>query len=545
MDSEVFQEKHRIRVQIFDAPTESSDPSFIEPQYMSLEGLPPMSIFKALTRVYMIKVPASFFNNAENKELRMLAGEGVFRFDTYCFFRDVKKWFQWASIFWVKEYFYGSNLRSVDGKSPYTLLMQPFSGINAINMEDDIILSSDPQHREYLHGYGMTPLIKFLLENYNKDLNLLAKIYIELRDRFGRQHPVEAILNQVGTPENIWWPEFHKAYLEGSIWDIPGQTFMEKIDSENKVDFVDENDTLKYLDRSYPDLSARLFQVNLSKNLSASVLGDGDQLNFKLGPKSLNLDYVKILVFSFKDGKVTFLSEGDEVTIDRVKDLIDSGITTLLATVVNSANEYPFLEEMNIELTIKIIKEKVWPWKYVTIEATVTDAIMQSPSMGETSWGNFNYKLNEHLLEASDDGTHFTASWLDHSASYKFEGGIDITVDTVTFEITGFYAWSNMESISDNKVTLSEKHAIRGKEGLSIPVVYWDNDFLSHQVSGEEVCSVIESLTYEYTAYSGESIALQNTLSSYSCDYNAGFPGKHCRSGDRSFFNQFVQNKKQ
>ena len=299
------------------------------------------------------------------------------------------------------------------------------------------------------------------------------------------------------------------------------RVFLDKINSSDKVHFMDDSDTVKHFDRNYMDLSARLCQVNLSKNLSENVLGDGDKMNFKLGPKSLNMDYVKVLVYKYKEGQLTFLGEGQEVTIDNVKGLIDNGDTTLLAAVVNSANEYPYEEEMNIELTIEMIKERIWPWKYVSLDVFVTDAILRSNSGDDYLWEKFTYEMTDKELKASEDGTHFTANWLEQTSDYKVEGGIDITVDTVTYEITGFYAWGNSESISDNKVTLSVRGEIRGKEGISIPVVYWDDDFLSHQVTGEEVCSVIERWTYVYTAYPGESYELKNTLVSYSCDYTA------------------------
>lgn len=521
LDKDIYQGDYKVRVQIFDEPSEFSNPSFIEPKYRTWAGISPKSRFNTLSHVFMIKIPESSFLNADDKQLRMLAGEGIFRFETYFFFENEKNWLHWASIFWVREYFYGSNLRSVGGKNPYSLLMQPFWGINTNNMEDDIILPWNPLTRDYLHGYGMTPLLKYLLENHNEDLDLLTKMYYELMQTSDRKHPVEAILNSVSTTEDIWLPGFFKDYLEGTIWDIPGETFLEKIDSDDVVNFVNETDTLKYLDRDYPDLSARLFQVNLAIDLVESGLGDGDKLKFELGPKSLNMDYVKVLVFRYKKGEIAFLGEGSEVTVNNVKSLLENGDATLLAAVVNSANEYPFLEKMNIELTIKLVKERIWPWKYVTIDALVTDAIHTSPTMGETSWGNFTHKLADHLLEESEDGTRFTASWLEQDSNYKNEGGIDIVVDTLTYEITWFYAWSNMESISDNKVTQFEKHTIEGKAGLSIPVVYWDDDYLTHQVSGEEVCSVIEKWSYEYCSYPGESYELKNTLSSYTCNYNA------------------------
>ncbi len=179
--------------------------------------------------------------------------------------------------------------------------------------------------------------------------------------------------------------------------------------------FVDDTDTVKHFDKSYPDLSARLCQINLSNNLSEFVLGDGDKLNFKLGPKNLNMDYVKVLVYKCKEGQLTFLGEGQEVTIDNVKGLIDNGDTTLLAAVVNSANEYPYEEEMNIELTIKMIRERIWPWKYVSLDVLVSNAILRSNSGDDYLWAKFTYEMTDKELKASEDGTRFTANWLEQT----------------------------------------------------------------------------------------------------------------------------------
>ena len=521
MEKQIFQKDYMIRVNIFNEPARITHPFFFQPQFEPMEGFD-ASINSPWTKIYKIKIPGSYFENADNNQLRMAAGEGVFWFDNYCYVKDKKNWLHWALNYWVREYFYGSNPEYKEGNDTYAMVMRPFQGINAIIKDDE---ETSPMGAydatKRLHGFGMSSLMKYLFDTYNDNFDLLPKIYAEMSDESGLLHPIDVILNSIEDPEYIWWPGFFKEYLTGGIWDVPAEVFLDKINSSDKVLFMDDTDTVRYFDRSYMDLSAGLFQVNLSKDLSEYVLGDEDKMNFKLGPKSLNMNYVKVLVYKFKEGQLTFLGEGQDVTIDNVKGLIDDGYTTLLAAVVNSANEYPYKEEMNIELTIRMIKEKIWPWKYVTIDAHVTEAIFQSPSMGETSWDNFTHELTDRLLEASEDGTQFTANWLDQDTNYKYEGGIDITVDTETFEITGFYAWSNMESISDNKVTLSEKHDIQGKEGLSIPVVYWDDDYLTHQVSGEEVCSVIGDWTYVYSANPGESYELRNTLATYSCNNNA------------------------
>ena len=111
----------------------------------------------------------------------------------------------------------------------------------------------------------------------------------------------------------------------------------------------------------------------------------------------------------------------------------------------------------------------------------------------------------------------YTASWLDQDANYKYEGGMDLILDKENFAISSFYLWSNSESLSEGKVTLSEKTRIRGKEGSLIPMVYSDDVFCYHQVEGSEVCPAIGSYTYEYNMYPGESYEQKNTLVSYSC----------------------------
>lgn len=188
--------------------------------------------------------------------------------------------------------------------------------------------------------------------------------------------------------------------------------------------------------------------------------------------------------------------------------------------MVNSTNESPYLEEMEIQLTARIEREKTWFWKYVSIEAIV-DAIHMSNTGDETTWDDFRYSVSDKELNINEDGTLLYTTWLDQLTDYKYEGGINIDIDPVTYEITGFYVWSNSESYSDGMVSLSEQTVIQGKEGIRIPVVYQDGDYLDHQLSGTAVCPAIESWTYTYAMYPGESYEYTNTLVSYSCSENA------------------------
>ena len=109
MDMNTLKGDYKIRVQIFDDPPNAGQPCFIEPKFASLESFPMQSRYKIFTNVYLITIPRSYFENADDNQLRMVAGQGVFRFENYCFFRDAKNWLHWALNYWVREYFYGSN----------------------------------------------------------------------------------------------------------------------------------------------------------------------------------------------------------------------------------------------------------------------------------------------------------------------------------------------------------------------------------------------------------------------------------------------------
>lgn len=248
--------------------------------------------------------------------------------------------------------------------------------------------------------------------------------------------------------------------------------------------------------------------MNLSTYLSEFVLQEEDRLKFELGPGSLNPDYLRVLVFTCKDDQITFHSEGTEVMIDNLKGLIEDGHTSLLAVVVNSASESPYLLDMEIDLKISILKRKSWPYTYLSVKTVVTEALFKDGSGSETSWEKLDVSFPEQQVEVLEEGTYYKASWLDTYTDYTYEGGMEVAIDPETQVITYFYLWSNSESTSEGKVTNSTRIAITGNEGLSIPMVYSDQESSSHKVSGAEVCTVIKDYNWVHSQYPGESYEL-------------------------------------
>ncbi len=518
LDANLFTGDLKLRVQIIDEENSERRATYCKPDFDPLKGvyLQGRNHFTVeVVSLYTIKIPVKYFLQADSKELRKIAGQGVFQFGSYCRLPEETNWVGYAFRTWVDDYFYGSNSIPLNE----TRIMHPFYGFNIINMDDylDIFPNKYYLKRHIYHGICMSPMISFLMDQVNPDLDLMAKIYDKMVNPDVFNQPIDAMPGSVATPVNQWWPDFIKAYLEGSIRDIPGEMFLDKIDAGDQMHFMDETDTVKYFERSYPDFSAKLCQLNLSKNLSESVLGESDYLKFEVGPEQLDLDYVRVLVYGYKDEELEFLSQGKEVTIDHLKERMEQGYETFLAVVVNSLSEAPYLEEVDIDLTVQIIKEKKWPWSYLAVQVVVTDAILRAKDGTEYTWNEYQYKIPDKEMKVSEEGTRFTTDWLEQDANYKYEGGMEITLDKETFEITSFYLWSNSESFSEGKVTQTEKTQIRGKEGTVIPMVYSDDVYCYHQLEGEEVCPAIQSYTYEYTMYPGESYEQINNLVSYSC----------------------------
>ncbi|MEJ2614932.1 MAG: hypothetical protein P8Z35_08240 [Ignavibacteriaceae bacterium] len=157
----------------------------------------------------------------------------------------------------------------------------PFNGIQSFLETSPSILES--------HGIGMSALIKHLTKTYGN--NIVGKFFNGLKTNPNALEVILDTLNYVyNTPESIWWPNFFKEYISGNIYNVQGDKFLNNI--TKTIEFND-GDTLKHIDETYKDLSAKLFRININ----STDTKNNKSLNFKLGPSSLNLDYVKVLVF--------------------------------------------------------------------------------------------------------------------------------------------------------------------------------------------------------------------------------------------------------
>jgi len=195
------------------------------------------------------------------------------------------------------------------------------------------------------HGVGWAPLLKHLAEGQGGATTVTAAFHEVLNQPNG----VNALLTSVSEAEYIWLPGFFRKYIAGELYDVQADSFLTTIGQAEEFTIDGIEDTLRHFVHPYPDLSAKLYRVNLRfGNLSEDAT-----ITFAVGPQSLNVGYVDVVVFTYAGGELAYQSMADEVTIAGVRELTASGYD-LVAAVVNSASEPPYEGTSNIELDVMV-----------------------------------------------------------------------------------------------------------------------------------------------------------------------------------------------
>jgi hypothetical protein len=197
------------------------------------------------------------------------------------------------------------------------------------------------------HGYGMSAMIQHLVAVAGNDL-WIAGVY---RAGAAGVPPVEALIAQSPDPVLIsWWSNFYVSYLQGGIYAVNPQMFLNTIvvPPARRFTVAGTTDTLKTFDAAYQDLSVKLHIVELkyAKLDSAAVLslevdGTGD---------------AGVTVFKCRNGVVTHLGgyASKSLTVDNPRVLTDQGYNLLVA-VTNRRHVAPYTGATPVRLTARMI----------------------------------------------------------------------------------------------------------------------------------------------------------------------------------------------
>ena len=460
--------------------------------------------FDELIEKYSVIINDAFLASLSNSEVRMIAGEAVYRFIRSQFLGRENNWFDWATIFWSTYKFFNESKLWGDRFTRDPIYMQAFEGMEtgylSVPIGPNELGGYNFSTSAAGHGLGMSPFIEFLIKNYGQDKSLLVNIFDEII-KHPYEIPPEFLMKTISAPEQIWWPGFFKAYIAGNIFDISGDDFIKTIPEDQNHVFKIESlsDTLKYFDETYYDLSAKLFRVDI---VNADIKVNGI-LKFNLGPSSLNLDYVKAQVFGLRDNKLVFLNEGINFMIGGLQEY-----NTLAVCVVNSANEPPYTGTLDISLDIR----GQWT-ESVLLDFNLCEIHFSADGVYD------NNPVNAYVVFSAEQsgnfqGKTFEARWNNNATCLLDSGKITVTVDPSA--LFASYTMSRRLHDTCNENNIVYKSYI---EGANVPLAKTEENTLLFEIKGDDACNYVSKVEYEVDYGNGD----KWTLVTHSCSNTSWF----------------------
>ncbi|MDX1700453.1 MAG: hypothetical protein R3250_07550, partial [Melioribacteraceae bacterium] len=255
----------------------------------------------------------------------------------------------------------------------------------------------------------------------------------------------------------------------------------------------------------YRDLSAKLFKVDIK---SEKLKSDG-VLNFKIGPESLNLDYIKLLIFGISNNKLTLLSEGIDVIVGN----LDS-YQGLLACVVNSGNESPYTGTSKIELSIRSI-DSLPPEGIMTISAKFLEDLYLKTATDEYDIIGADY-IDHYVtgkVKLINDSTYWGEWDEDDQIGYHHKGSMTVVIDPLTKNLK--YFESDEVRDVDRGIVATEKIISKLLDLPPFRTNIYSWDFIEYDKQAKDA---LQTLEYKEVASDPGSVWEQTLIRFYTND---------------------------
>ncbi|MFC2133604.1 hypothetical protein ACFLR4_04335 [Bacteroidota bacterium] len=378
-------------------------------------------------------------------ELRTTAGHEFFhivqsKYDTRSWSSKIwdgngpQYWLDEATAVWAESMFTAAFNYVSDARDGHE--MAPFEGMQSG-------AAANPAH----HGYGMSAMIKYLVDSYGP--GIVKNIYDRIK---AGSAPVAAISLAVPDQIDVWWPVFQSFYTLGLVTnDISTARLTSDVNTETFT-ISTPADTLRQFLTTSTDLSGSLFDFKLNN----SAFDPFAMMNLTLNAPP----YCTMMVYTYKGTTINYLGFSDTVfPLYGLKALKDEG-WHILALVSNSKLVSPFNGSTPISLTAKVELPAIdlSSIKYVEI-AVNAEIHLDSTAVGKGSSWQWEY-IGFPSAEGSFNGNTFIA---DHECVelYGGTGTISVTVDPVNLAVTSFNA---TQEITDTQY---------GVIGTNVPFVYF------------------------------------------------------------------------
>jgi hypothetical protein len=183
----------------------------------------------------------------------------------------------------------------------------------------------------------------------------LTRIYDE---RNNGKKLSESITSVLGEDETVWWPDFVKEYICGNVYNVPSSSFLA---SSKDLFTVTTKDTTRTFKGVFGDLAADIYTISIDDAASNDI----GSLRFTAESNDVGSDYLNVLLFGMKGGKLEYLGRGKTISVTDVVQHTDNN--KLLAVVTNSILDYPYRYDNDYSLTITAMRKTGIDLKYAMI----------------------------------------------------------------------------------------------------------------------------------------------------------------------------------
>ncbi len=332
------------------------------------------------------------------------------------------------------------------------------------HMEPIAGIYKGPQTNAEHYGYGMSAFIKYLVKK--NDITSLSKIYNSIKSGSAKD-PVEAIENSHSLDFSKIYPKFLEEYFGGEIYSDFERSLLLSHATEG-FHMASEDDTIKTITKEYEGFSARIFRVEVSY----SGIKEADNLSIQSSAIG------EFLVYKIKGLELSLLGRAyDEFIVPNLKKLKDEN-ARILVIRPNSTNSKD-------EITVNFIVERglgldaVWAKLYVHGEFSgdiISSASVEFPKeVSSEDWPNYpmlkgSYNNETKVFSASYNGNSLVCN-----------------IDLKNSKMSGSISFSN------NDATFTDRHVTANATFSNIPLVKWDDKYVSQYSSNTPTGTVTVS----------------------------------------------------
>lgn len=391
----------------------------------NLNGIPYLAVNRASLAAGMLsEIKTELGMNLLQLTLSMYGGLYSTLFD------PAHRWLSTAGFNWSQEYF----ANGTGFTHPFYFRgneMAPFSGMRT-GAGQGLTAAEN-------HGRGMSALLKYLADRPLLGVQGLSNVYDDIK---AGTYSAKALITGVDGLIADWWPDFFHTYLNGEIYNVQQERFLETrnicrtwtIDSENEIQKSFTSSDVEH----YDHLSAKLFLVNLDY----SGFSTTDNLFIDANGTATD-NGIAVIVFGVKNGQLQFLgktkNEDAAVELNNLKDYYDNGWEGFLIAVVNSLGQPPYTGQSNIDLDLEVREATAPPeWKTASIRVVCNRHYFRQHADGRTDYFTADNVLATYsFYEGTFSGNTFTSNYTyTDNPAYTKEGTLVITLNQSLDKVT-------------------------------------------------------------------------------------------------------------